>query len=44
MIFELFLTKFQKMYKIFDEGGDPMDEYSKIQFLFNLVKHSYLQK
>ena len=44
MEFELFLTKFQKMYNIFEEEGDPMREETKIIFLFKRVEHSDLQK
>ena len=44
MAFELFLTKCQKMYNIFEGEGEPMEEDAKTRFLFKRVKHSYLQK
>ena len=37
MEFELFLTKCQKMYSIFEEEGEAMDEDAKIRFLFKRV-------
>ena len=44
MEFELFLTKWQKMYIIFEEEGKPNEEDAKTRFLFKQVKHSDLQK
>ena len=44
MAFELFLTKCQKIYKIFEKEGNPMEEGAKICFLFKRVDHSDLHK
>ena len=44
MEFQLFLTKWQNMYNIFEEEGEPMEEDDIIIFLFKRVKHSYPQK
>ena len=38
------LAKFQKMYKIFEEEGEPIDKDSKIRFLFKRVEHTDLHK
>ena len=35
MKFELFLTKWQKMYNIFEEEGETMEEDAKIFFSLN---------
>ena len=34
MAFEVFLAKWQKMYDIFEEEGEPMEEDAKIRFFF----------
>ena len=44
MEFELFLTKYQKMYNNFEEEDDTVEDYDNIRFLFKRVEHSYLQK
>ena len=44
MVFELFITKCQKIHSIFKEEGKPMEEDAKIRFLFIRVKHSDQQK
>ena len=44
MAFELFLTKCQKMYNIFEEEGEKMEDYSKTCFIFKQVDQSDLQK
>ena len=42
--FELFISKWQKMYDIFEEEVEPMEEGAKIRFLFKQVYHWSLQK
>ena len=44
MVFELFLTKCQKMYNIFEEEGEPMEEDAKIRFIFKIVDNLDLHK
>ena len=44
VVFELFLSKLQKMYNIFEEEGDPMEEDAIIRFLFKRVEHLDPQK
>ena len=44
MAFELFLTKSHKMYNLFEEEGEPMEEDAKICFIFKQVEHSDLYK
>ena len=44
MAFELFITKFQDTYSIFEEEDQPLEKDAKIRFLFKLVNHSDLQK
>ena len=44
MTFEFFLTNFQKMQKVFEEEGEPMEEDAKIRFMFKQVDHSDPQK
>ena len=44
MVFELFITKLQNMYNIFEEEGEPTEEYAKIRFLFKQVKYLDLTK
>ena len=44
MAFEIFITKCQKMYNIFEEEGDPMEEDARIRFLFKTFDHSDLHK
>ena len=41
--FEMFLTKCQKMFNIFEQQGEPMEEEAKIRFLFKKIEHSGLQ-
>ena len=41
---EIFLTKWQKMYTIFEEEGETMEEDAKTRFLFRRVNNSDLQK
>ena len=43
MAFETFLTQCQKMFNIFEEEGEPMQEGARIRYLFNQVQHSGLQ-
>ena len=44
MAFELFITKFQDTYSIFEEEDQPLEKDAKIRFLFKLVEHSDLHK
>ena len=44
VLFELFHTKLQNMYNIFEEEFELMEEDSKIRFLFKWVEYSDLQK
>ena len=39
MSFEVFLTKCQYMYNIYDKEGEPMVEDSKLRFLYTHVQH-----
>ena len=41
--FETFLTKCQKMFNIFEEENEPMEEDAKVRFLFNKIQHQGLQ-
>ena len=41
--FETFLTKCQKMFNIFEEENEKMEEDAKIRFLFNKIQHPGLQ-
>ena len=44
MLFELFHTKLQNMYNIFEEEFELMEEDAKIRFLFKWVEYLDLQK
>ena len=44
MVFELFLTKCQNMYNIFEEEDKPMEADYKTHFLFKWIYQSDLQK
>ena len=41
--FETFLTKCQKMFNIFEQQNEPMEEEAKIRFLFKKIEHTGLQ-
>ena len=41
--FEMFLTKCQKMFNIFEQQNEPMEEEAKIRFLFKKIQHAGLQ-
>ena len=43
LTFVMFLTKCQKMFNIYKEQGEPMQEDAKIRTLFEKVQHSGLQ-
>ena len=42
MTFELFLTKYQKMYNIYRDEGEELSEDAKVRFLFKKISHSGL--
>ena len=44
MAFELFLTKCQNMYNIFEEEDEPMEADYKTHFLFKWIYQPDLQK
>ena len=44
MVFETFISKCQSMLNIFEEERNPMEEDSKIRFLFKQVEKLDLQK
>ena len=41
--FENFLSKCQKMFNIYDQEGEPMEEDARIRFLFQKTQHTVLQ-
>ena len=41
--FETFLTKCQKMFNIFEQQNEPMEEEAKVRFLFKKIQHAGLQ-
>ena len=43
MSFEIFLTKCQKMYNIFEIEQEPMTDAAKVRFLFQKVEHASLK-
>lgn len=43
MSFEIFLTKCQKMYNIFEKEKEPMTDAAKVRFLFQKVEHTSLK-
>ena len=43
LTFESFLTKCEKMYNIFENHGEAMEEDAKIRFLFKNIQHSRLE-
>ena len=43
MAFETFLTNCQKMFNIYETEGEPMNEETKVRFLFKRVQHDKLQ-
>ena len=44
LTFENFVTKYQKMYNIYDNHGEGMSEEAKIRFLFKKINHEELVK
>ena len=43
MSFEIFLTRCQKMFNIYEKEGEPMQDDAKIRFLFERTQHPNLQ-
>jgi len=41
--FEIFLSRCQKMFNIFNDEGEPMSEDAKIHFLFKKIVHPQLE-
>ena len=44
LTFENFLTKYQRMYNIYDTHGEAISEEAKIRFLFKKYNHEGLTK